>query len=55
MNDRNDEPRCSFCGRPQSEVQKLIAGPGVYICDECVAVAQHIMEEEKAEETPDFS
>ena len=50
MNDRNDEPRCSFCGRPQSEVQKLIAGPGVYICDECVAVAQHIMEEEKAEE-----
>ena len=49
MNDRNDEPRCSFCGRPQSEVQKLIAGPGVYICDECVAVAQHIMEEEKAE------
>ena len=54
MNDRNDEPRCSFCGRPQSEVQKLIAGPGVYICDECVAVAQHIMEEEKAEETPDF-
>lgn len=49
MKDRNDEPRCSFCGRPQSEVQKLIAGPGVYICDECVAVAQHIMEEEKQE------
>ena len=49
MKDRNDEPRCSFCGRPQSEVQKLIAGPGVYICDECVAVAEHIMEEEKQE------
>lgn len=55
MNDRNDEPRCSFCGRPQSEVQKLIAGPGVYICDECVAVAQHIMEEEKAEENAGLS
>lgn len=49
MKDRNDEPRCSFCGRPQSEVQKLIAGPGVYICDECVVVAEHIMEEEKQE------
>ena len=49
MKDRNDEPRCSFCGRPQSEVQKLIAGPGVYICDECVTVAEHIMEEEKQE------
>ena len=47
MNDKHDEPRCSFCGRPQDEVQKLIAGPGVYICDECVAVAQHIIEEEK--------
>ena len=54
MKDRNDEPRCSFCGRPQSEVQKLIAGPGVYICDECVAVAQHIMEEEKQEASSDF-
>lgn len=54
MKDRNDEPRCSFCGRPQSEVQKLIAGPGVYICDECVAVAQHVMEEEKQEASSDF-
>lgn len=54
MKDRNDEPRCSFCGRPQSEVQKLIAGPGVYICDECVAVAEHIMEEEKQEDASDF-
>lgn len=54
MKDRNDEPRCSFCGRPQSEVQKLIAGPGVYICDECVAVAQHIMEEEKQAASSDF-
>ena len=54
MNDKHDEPRCSFCGRPQDEVQKLIAGPGVYICDECVAVAQHIIEEEKTEDTEEF-
>ncbi|WP_101912058.1 ATP-dependent Clp protease ATP-binding subunit ClpX [Megasphaera vaginalis (ex Bordigoni et al. 2020)] len=45
-----DEPRCSFCGRPQSEVKRLIAGPGIYICDECIHVAQHILEEEEAEE-----
>lgn len=54
MNDKHDEPRCSFCGRPQDEVQELIAGPGVYICDECVAVAQHIIEEEKTEDTEEF-
>lgn len=54
MNDKNDEPRCSFCGRPQSEVKKLIAGPGVYICDECITVAQHILEEENKEEPSDF-
>lgn len=35
-------------------MQKLIAGPGVYICDECVAVAQHIIEEEKTEDTEEF-
>ena len=54
MKDRTDEPKCSFCGRPQSEVQKLIAGPGVYICDECVTVAQHILEEELKEEGSSF-
>ena len=54
MKEKNDEPRCSFCGRPQSEVKKLIAGPGVYICDECITVAQHILEEENKEEPSDF-
>jgi ATP-dependent Clp protease ATP-binding subunit ClpX len=54
VKDRKDEPKCSFCGRPQSEVQKLIAGPGVYICDECVTVAQHILEEEMKEEDASF-
>lgn len=55
MKDRTDEPKCSFCGRPQSEVQKLIAGPGVYICDECVSVAQHILDEELMEESTSFT
>ncbi|MCH4179104.1 MAG: ATP-dependent Clp protease ATP-binding subunit ClpX [Megasphaera sp.] len=54
MNEKKDEPRCSFCGRPQSEVHKLIAGPGVYICDECISVAKHIMEEEEVDDSSDF-
>nr|WP_030694547.1 ClpX C4-type zinc finger protein [Streptomyces globisporus] len=37
--------RCSFCGKPSSEVGKLVAGPGVYICDECVALAERIVAE----------
>ena len=36
--------RCSFCGKNDNEVLKLVAGPRVYICDECVAVASQIME-----------
>lgn len=36
--------RCSFCRKTEAEVAKLVAGPGVYICDECVALAQQIME-----------
>ena len=42
--------RCSFCGKPQEIVKKIIAGPGVYICDECIAVCQNIMDEEIYEE-----
>ena len=38
--------RCSFCGRSQDEVKKLIAGPGVYICDECVALCEDILTED---------
>ncbi|MDN6900414.1 ATP-dependent Clp protease ATP-binding subunit ClpX [Oenococcus sicerae] len=37
---------CSFCGKRQDQVKKLIAGPGVYICDECVALAQQIIDQE---------
>ena len=36
--------RCSFCGKDESEVSKLVAGPRVYICDACVAVAKRMME-----------
>ncbi len=38
--------RCSFCGKSQEQVRKLIAGQGVYICDECIALCQEIIEEE---------
>ena len=41
---------CSFCGKSQSEVRKLIAGPGVYICDECINVCKHILDKELKEE-----
>ena len=36
FNDEKRELRCSFCGKPQSHTRRLIAGPGVFICDECV-------------------
>lgn len=51
-----DEARCSFCGRTQDDVKKLIAGPGVYICDECINVAQTILDDEleEEEEAPAF-
>ena len=42
----DDLLRCSFCGRKQDEVRKLIAGPTVYICDECVGLCNEIMAEE---------
>ena len=40
---------CSFCGKPRPQLRKLIAGPGVYICDECVALCVEILEEEIGE------
>jgi ATP-dependent Clp protease ATP-binding subunit ClpX len=45
--DANDNLFCSFCGKNQKEVQKLIAGPAVYICDECIQLCSEIIEEEK--------
>ena len=43
--DENKQLRCSFCGKPQSQVARLVAGPGVYICDECIAICQDILKE----------
>jgi len=43
----NDYLRCSFCGKSQKEVQKLIAGPSVFICNECVDICQEILEDER--------
>ncbi|UYL10707.1 ATP-dependent Clp protease ATP-binding subunit ClpX [Bdellovibrio sp. SKB1291214] len=49
--DTNGTLRCSFCGKGQKEVKKLIAGPGVYICDECIDLCNDIIDEEKEKET----
>ena len=46
---------CSFCGKSHSEVRKLIAGPGVYICDSCIRVCENILEKELSDEEEDQS
>ncbi|MBE0446768.1 MAG: ATP-dependent Clp protease ATP-binding subunit ClpX [Actinobacteria bacterium] len=46
----NEQLKCSFCGKSQRQVKKLIAGPGVYICDECIDLCNEIIEEELTEE-----
>ncbi|NIQ08705.1 MAG: AAA domain-containing protein, partial [Phycisphaerae bacterium] len=53
--DRGDDGKllyCSFCGKSQHEVRKLIAGPTVFICDECVELCNDIIREEMEEKTP---
>lgn len=47
----NETVRCSFCGKAQEEVRKLVAGPGVYICDECIELCKEIIDEEFSEDT----
>ncbi len=49
IGDGADLLKCSFCGKSQKQVKKLIAGPGVYICDECIDLCNEILEEELAE------
>src|ERR671929_231664 len=44
--DSNEQLLCSFCGKSQRQVKKLIAGPGVYICDECIDLCNEIIDEE---------
>lgn len=45
--DENNELTCSFCGKPQSQVKRLISGSGVYICNECIALCQDIIADEE--------
>lgn len=45
-----DSVRCSFCGKSQNEVKKIVAGPGVYICNECVDLCKQIIDQELAED-----
>jgi len=49
--DERDRLKCSFCGKTQEQVRKLVAGPGVYICDECIELCNEIIEEELYGET----
>ena len=46
--DDSKQLKCSFCGKPQDQVRRLVAGPGVYICDECIALCEDIIREEFA-------
>ena len=46
FNDETGNLKCSFCGKPQEQVRKLVAGPGVYICDECIDLCSEIVVEE---------
>lgn len=48
--DDKGQLKCSFCGKLQDQVKKLVAGPGVYICDECIELCNEIIEEELSEE-----
>ena len=55
MAEKSEEPRCSFCGKFQREVNRLIAGPGVQICDQCVELCNSLIEREseEAQEAPE--
>ncbi|MDD4549566.1 MAG: ATP-dependent Clp protease ATP-binding subunit ClpX [Syntrophomonadaceae bacterium] len=48
--DEKGHLKCSFCGKTQDQVKKLVAGPGVYICDECIELCNEIIEEELADD-----
>lgn len=48
--DDNGQIKCSFCGKPKDQVRRVIAGPGVYICDECVDLCKEIIDDEFLEE-----
>jgi ATP-dependent Clp protease ATP-binding subunit ClpX len=50
FNEEKGQLKCSFCGKMQDQVRKLVAGPGVYICDECIELCTEIVEEELGQE-----
>jgi len=50
FSDEKGQLKCSFCGKSQEQVRKLVAGPGVYICDECIELCNEIIEEEIGDE-----
>jgi len=54
-NESNDKLNCSFCGKVQDDVKKLIAGPSVYICNECVDLCNDIIDEETKSQEEDSS
>lgn len=55
MTDKDSQLSCNFCGKSRNQVEKLIAGPNVYICDECISLSYNIIEKESsAEELQDF-
>ena len=47
-NDKKDEIRCSFCGKTQDEVTRLVEGPGVYICDQCIEFCNALLFDDEA-------
>ncbi len=49
-NDNNKNVKCSFCGKTQENVKRIVAGPGVYICDECIGICKNIVEEDAYED-----
>ena len=53
--DETKQLKCSFCGKPQSQVRRLVAGPDVYICDECIELCADIIEEEFKQQEGDSS
>ena len=49
FNEDEENLKCSFCGKDQDQVKKLVAGSGVYICNECIELCSEIVEEELAQ------
>ena len=47
-----NEPRCSFCGRSQTQIEKIIKGPSVHICNECVKLCNEVLSEEQQSTLP---